>query len=140
MPYRWTCHQTGDCCRQAGAVVMTLAESAALREAAPDRDLRFDAFGDGRRVVLMPVAGTRQCPLLGADGRCSVYAARPYNCRRFACLRTSPDEPLTIGGPMGSLNTEATVRGSVQAARWYARNQRAAQWWGRRHGWTEDMT
>ena len=29
------------------------------------------------------------CPLLGDDGRCRVYAARPLGCRTFFCARAS---------------------------------------------------
>lgn len=29
------------------------------------------------------------CPLLGDDGRCRVYAARPFGCRTFFCARAS---------------------------------------------------
>ncbi|MBK6460292.1 MAG: YkgJ family cysteine cluster protein [Myxococcales bacterium] len=34
-------------------------------------------------------AGQAWCPLLGDDGRCRVYAARPLGCRTFFCSRAS---------------------------------------------------
>ena len=36
----------------------------------------------GRRL---PQADLRTCPLLGPDGRCRVYASRPFGCRTFFC-------------------------------------------------------
>jgi uncharacterized protein len=29
----------------------------------------------------------RRCPVLGADGRCRAYAARPFGCRTYFCDR-----------------------------------------------------
>lgn len=61
------------------------------------------------------------CPLYGvaSDGRpgCTIHPVRPYNCRRFACLkpRTRDDH------------------------RFLARLQRKAQRWASKHGWTLDM-
>ena len=37
---------------------------------------------DPRRL---PMAELRACPLLSADGRCRVYASRPFGCRTFFC-------------------------------------------------------
>ena len=31
------------------------------------------------------MAELRACPLLSADGRCRVYASRPFGCRTFLC-------------------------------------------------------
>ena len=120
---------------------MTFAESAVLRSAVPDLPLRFDGFGDGRRVVFQPVPGTRQCPVLGDDGKGRAHAARPYNCRRFACL--IPDktvEAVVPGGPLGCINAETRVLADPDARAFLARYQRPATAWARRHGWTEDMT
>jgi Fe-S-cluster containining protein len=36
-----------------------------------------------RRVL--PIAGERPCPVLGDDGKCLVYASRPFGCRTFFC-------------------------------------------------------
>lgn len=33
----------------------------------------------------LPIAEERVCPLLGDDGRCGVYEARPFGCRTFFC-------------------------------------------------------
>lgn len=33
----------------------------------------------------LAVLETRPCPLLSSDGRCRIYAARPFGCRTFFC-------------------------------------------------------
>jgi hypothetical protein len=33
----------------------------------------------------LPLAEARPCPLLSGDGRCRVYASRPFGCRTFFC-------------------------------------------------------
>lgn len=50
------------------------------------------------------------CPLLGDDGACSVYPARPFNCRAYHSLdvsacRSSFEEPanLSLGHPQSAL-------------------------------------
>lgn len=59
---------------------LELEQAAATAEAAPD-----------------PTALRRRCPLLGADGRCTIYAVRPLTCRAFtsrsaaACRRLAFD-------------------------------------------------
>ena len=40
--------------------------------------------GRGREVRL-PVLDARRCPLLSREGRCAVYASRPFGCRTFFC-------------------------------------------------------
>jgi uncharacterized protein len=47
----------------------------ALRAAPPPK-------ADPRRL---PVAELRACPLLTPEGRCRVYASRPFGCRTFFC-------------------------------------------------------
>ncbi|HEX8791599.1 MAG TPA: YkgJ family cysteine cluster protein [Polyangiaceae bacterium] len=33
----------------------------------------------------LPMAELRPCPLLSPDGRCRIYASRPFGCRTFFC-------------------------------------------------------
>ena len=33
----------------------------------------------------LPLAELRACPLLSSDGRCRIYASRPFGCRTFFC-------------------------------------------------------
>jgi Fe-S-cluster containining protein len=45
-----------------------------------------------KRRALPLVPGSRDerpCPLLGVDGRCAVYADRPFGCRTFFCRRAT---------------------------------------------------
>lgn len=46
---------------------------------------------DPRRL---PMAELRACPLLSSEGRCRVYASRPFGCRTFFCDHSE--------GPFGS--------------------------------------
>jgi hypothetical protein len=52
----------------------------ALRASPPPRR-------DPRRL---PAAEARACPLLSDDGRCTIYAARPFGCRTFFCDQKLP--------------------------------------------------
>jgi Fe-S-cluster containining protein len=128
----WTCAQTGDCCTV--PVVMTPAEARGL-VAATSTELHW-RIGPGDKVSLVRTDTDATCPLLGPDRRCTVYAARPYNCRRFACLRDQ-GEALVPGGPLGCQNAERRM-GDRQARRQVIQIQRKAQVWARKHGWTDD--
>lgn len=55
----------------------------------------------------LPVAGERPCPLLSAEGRCRIYASRPFGCRTFFCER--------VAGP-GKLPRQEILRLSRQVA------------------------
>lgn len=126
----WTCAQTGDCCTV--PLVMTPEEASLL--ARPG--VQFVPW-DGGKVALVTPDGSARCPFLGADQRCTVYAVRPYNCRRFACLR-KPGEVLEPGGPLGCKNAERAVMTNREARRFMVVYQRKAQRWARTHGWTDD--
>src|SRR5579883_3087209 len=62
----------------------------AVERAEIDHALR--AAGGAERVIggkrALPLAGgddLRACPLLSRDGRCRIYASRPFGCRTFFC-------------------------------------------------------
>jgi hypothetical protein len=40
------------------------------------------------------LAHLRPCPLLSPDGRCRIYASRPFGCRTFFCGQKLPREPV----------------------------------------------
>jgi len=84
-------------------------------------------------VGMVALDGSTACPLLTTGGKCSIHASRPYNCRRFLCLRDE-GEALVTGGPFGCANTEPHLA-SRPHRRLYERNQRTAQVWARAHGW-----
>jgi hypothetical protein len=116
----WTCAQTGDCCRETDEVVMTHAEQAEITRARPDIAASFLPHVDPAFVRLV----AQPCPFY-ADG-CTVYAVRPYSCRRFACLRTDP-----------SASWDAVHQEPYRRAdrRQLIVIQRHAQRWARSHGW-----
>ncbi len=39
----------------------------------------------GKAKRALPLLELRACPLLSSDGRCRVYASRPFGCRTFFC-------------------------------------------------------
>lgn len=125
--HEWKCQRSGDCCTQPEEVVMTKEEAAAIVHAAP-KEIKM-AF---RAVDTTFVALKAQpCPLYAFKG-CLVYSVRPYNCRRFGCMR--PDvkaEPFEKDGS----NLMDRVKTSRVARRMAENMQRRAQRWAVRMGW-----
>lgn len=117
----WHCRRDGACCTEPAEVVVTVAEERALRDAAPpDVVLTFLTHPDPRFVRLR----AKPCPLYDDRARaCRVYQVRPYNCRRFACLRDDYTQPYDVG-PQGRDQRRQLVV-----------IQRHAQRWARAHGW-----
>lgn len=79
----WTCDTSTDCCRfgVTGREPYPTAIELAELEAA------VRARGGLPKRRTLPVADERRCDLLGDDGRCLVYEARPFGCRTFFCDR-----------------------------------------------------
>lgn len=123
----WKCQRSGDCCTQPLEVLMTKEEAAAIVHAAPKEiSMQFRPGNDG--FVYLKA---KPCPLFVFD-TCLVYAVRPYNCRRFGCMR--PDvkaEPFEAGGE----NMTDRTKTSRTARRIAQRLQRKAQPWAINHGW-----
>lgn len=74
---------------------------AALREQVAERAAHLHALPADRLL-----ATNLPCPLLAADGACSMYAARPFNCRAYhsldyaACLASfQRPEDASLGHP-----------------------------------------
>lgn len=132
MGQQWRCHRSSDCCRNVGTVTMTPAERAEL-ERASDRPMTFRDRADG----FVDLVGAPACPLLGDDGGCTVYAVRPYNCRRWGCFRPTTDEPFALAVmPTADLGTvPVRLFTSRPVARQWRRMQDAAQPWALAHGW-----
>lgn len=141
MPAQWRCHKSGDCCRHVGAVSMTHAERDALDYVLdPDIALML-TWRDGPRPGFVQLVGDPACPLLAADGSCSVYAARPTNCRRWGCFRPTTDEPFALAvraDPETGDVLPVRLWTSRPVARQMARMQAAAQPWALAHGWIPD--
>ena len=79
----WTCSVSTDCCRfgVTGREPYPTAIELAELEAA------VRARGGLPKRRTLPLAEERRCDLLGDDGRCLVYASRPFGCRTFFCER-----------------------------------------------------
>ncbi len=84
-----SCDASTECCRfgvTGREPYVTKLELEALQRA-------LRARGGLPRRRALPLLGhaedtdARRCPLLGAEGRCLVYAARPFGCRTFFCAR-----------------------------------------------------
>lgn len=126
---KWQCQRSGDCCTKPMEVVMTKQEAAVLVHHAP-AEIRMEFRSVGGDFVALKAA---PCPLY-AFKSCLVYAHRPYNCRRFACMR--PDvkaEPFEADGG----NLMVRVKTSRVARRMAELIQRRAKRWADKHGWLE---
>jgi Fe-S-cluster containining protein len=85
-----SCPASSDCCHFGAAgrePYPTAIELAELERAMREASVAVPR-GAGKRTL--PVAREALvCPMLGRDGRCRVYAARPFGCRTFFCERAS---------------------------------------------------
>ncbi|HVJ90372.1 MAG TPA: hypothetical protein VM580_11270 [Labilithrix sp.] len=89
----WGCDASTDCCRF--GVTGREPYPTAVELAELDRAVR--ARGGLPKRRLLPVVAPRRgrastsheepCALLGDNGRCLVYASRPFGCRTFFCER-----------------------------------------------------
>lgn len=82
---RFACIGCGDCCRGPGTVYVGAHERGRLASAlGVDLDTLTSVwlvpFRDAYRLV---DASDGSCVLLGSDGRCTAYGARPQQCRSF---------------------------------------------------------
>ncbi len=143
----WRCQRSGECCTKPDGVVMTHEEQLVVQQAAE----RVLPIAQLVRMAWTPVAQGfvmlrgQPCPLY-ADHTCLIHDERPYACRRFACLRPDveseplrmmPLSPVLLYGQIGCSNLRDRLLHSRVARRLYARIQRKAQRWARRHGWRE---
>jgi hypothetical protein len=59
----------------------------------------------------LPLADLRSCPLLSADGRCRIYASRPFGCRTFFCGQKLPRQAVgSIGRRIADLSARFAPR------------------------------
>lgn len=123
----WQCQHSGDCCTLPPEVVMTKQEAAAMVHAAPST-IALQFRDAGNNFVALKA---RPCPMF-VFKHCLVYDVRPYNCRRFGCMRPDPAaEPFELDGG----NMIARVGVSRIARRIAVRMQTKAQRWARKMGW-----
>jgi hypothetical protein len=133
--FAWQCRRTGDCCL-GPSVVITPAEAEALRAARPEVAIETTLHADRRFVTWHQPSG---CPMLAREldgtATCTVYDARPYNCRRFLCLRDE-GEAFRGGGPLGCQNLTDRLSTNRHAMAFYGAHQRRVQRsWAVKHGW-----
>lgn len=118
----WSCQRDGACCTEPDEVVMTHLERLEIERVVPSNvALSWRPHTDARFVRL----GAKPCPLYDADQKtCTVYHERPYNCRRFGCMRTDYTQPYDQGPQTRQDRRQLVVL------------QRHAQRWALKHGWT----
>lgn len=128
---QWRCQRSGACCRESAEIVMTKEEAAEIvHHAPPTISMQFRPEGEFVALKAGP------CPLFTLGNTCLVYEHRPYNCRRFGCMRpdTTTEPFLPDGG-----NMMARVTVSKKAAKLAQWMQRRAQPWAEAHGWKVDV-
>lgn len=125
----WKCQKSGDCCTIPREVIMTKEEAATLVAHSPSTiQLEFRP-GDEPGFVAMKA---RPCPLF-VFHTCLAYEYRPYNCRRFLCMRPDTNaEPLEGEGHINHMDRVVTNRTMRRLA---MRNQKKSQKWADSHGW-----
>ena len=86
----WSCDSSTDCCRF--GVTGREPYPTAIEQAELERAVRARG-GLPKRRSLPTVSARgkdeRRCALLSDEGKCLVYAARPFGCRTFFCERAS---------------------------------------------------
>ena len=86
LKYSFKCRQCGACCRWSGHVLLTDADIARLAVASgiPEAEFieRYTILASNRRQLSLIDQADGSCILL-KDGRCSLYDARPAQCRDF---------------------------------------------------------
>jgi len=90
---KFECSECGDCCRRRGTYAFVYVNDEEVDALADELDLTRRSFM--RRHTFVDELGWRQirfgadhCPFLDPDSnRCSVYAARPTQCRTFPFWR-----------------------------------------------------
>ena len=125
----WRCQSRGDCCRIPKAVSMTYAERRELEAVAHLASRRLQWRYDARPTMTRLVTGP--CPFVTPDNRCAAYDVRPFNCRRFGCMR--PDGSAESFDDREALARVKSEDGLIQLRR----IQSEAQPWALDHGWKE---
>ncbi len=89
---RFECTECGECCRQRGRYAYVYVNEEECGELAAHLGLELAAFKKAHTFI--DEDGWRQlaidgeaCRFLDGDGRCTVYQARPVQCRTFPFWR-----------------------------------------------------
>lgn len=112
-----SCDASTDCCHfgRTGREPYPTAVEVAELEHGMAASGGAASFGPGAKKKLPVLVDERRCPLLSAEGRCRVYASRPFGCRTFFCDRAQggklPREKIqTLGRLVADLSARAFVR------------------------------
>ena len=107
----WTCEGTAECCTFSNtgrepyptAIELAEVERAIARNGGMTKQRR------------LPLAD-RRCPLLSTDGKCTIYASRPFGCRTYFCDRVQGpgklprDRLKELGARIADLSAKAFPR------------------------------
>jgi len=112
----WTCEASTDCCRfgvtgrepyPTAVEVAELERAVRARGGLPKRrslPVVRAGGGDGRDARNARGGDERRCALLSDEGKCLVYASRPFGCRTFFCERASgPAGEAARSGPKSEI-------------------------------------
>jgi Fe-S-cluster containining protein len=87
------CGSTAECCNFANTgrePYPTAIELAEVERAMRRAGISLGRDRSSKRRLAVAGAG-RTCPLLSREGRCRIYASRPFGCRTYFCgRRTGP--------------------------------------------------
>ena len=100
----FSCEASTECCRfgvTGREPYVTPIELAEVEHAIAARGVPVSKARSPRSLAI--VDDERRCPLLSAEGRCSIYASRPLGCRTFFCDRVEGPGKL----PRGEVNAVA---------------------------------
>ena len=124
---QWTCQRSGDCCTKPREVTMTQEERLEVLRHGPEGIVTHWRDAGHGFVALK----AQPCPFY-LFNTCTVYEYRPYNCRRFACMRPDVEaEPFEVDGG----NLWKRLKKSSVARKLYFKIQKDAQAWAVEHGW-----
>jgi Fe-S-cluster containining protein len=86
----YSCDASGECCDFANTGREPYPTAVELAEV--EHAMRSASVSVSRKRRL-PIArgASRACPLLSDDGRCRIYASRPFGCRTYFCERMTPE-------------------------------------------------
>jgi Fe-S-cluster containining protein len=82
------CAASGECCNFANTgrePYPTAVELEEVRHAM--RGANVTLLPDRKKKQLKVVPNARVCPMLDHEGRCRIYASRPFGCRTYFCDR-----------------------------------------------------
>lgn len=132
---------------------MTVEERTVIEKALTIKKLVSLVWDDAGLKPGFVALTAHPCPFheftgVKGESTCTIHSIRPYQCRRFACLRPdvkaepfqmAPLSPYLKYGNIGCSNLRDRLVNSRVARRTYELIQRKAQKWALKHGWKQDV-